>query len=125
MPAAFLEGEPARKAPPRKGLITSTVVTGGCAIATGVFGILALGANSDFNSALNKIPNTKDNVDRARSKMKTYAHLADAFGAATLVSGGVMLYFLLTDPGPKKSASTKSSVALVPTVGGMALHGAW
>jgi tetratricopeptide (TPR) repeat protein len=125
MPAFLSERDPAPKAPPRIGLITSTVVTGGCAIATGIFGLLALSAKSDFNAELNKIPNTKDNVDSARTKMKTYAHLTDAFGAATLVSGSVALYFLLTDTRSPKSSSTKSSVALVPTVGGMLLHGAW
>jgi hypothetical protein len=125
MSPSSIQNEPAEKVPPRIGLITSSVVTGGCAIATGIFGILALNAKRDFNSALDKIPNTKDNVDSARTKMKTDAHLADAFGAATLVSGGVTLYFLLTGTGSKKSSSTKTSVALVPTVGGMLLHGAW
>jgi tetratricopeptide (TPR) repeat protein len=125
MSPSFIPSEPAEKAPPRIGLITSSVVTGGCALATGIFGILAMNAKRDFNSALDKIPNTKDNVDSARSKMKTYAHLTDAFGAATLVSGGVTLYFLLTDTASKRPSSKKTSVALVPTVGGMLLHGAW
>ena len=125
MPESFLQGEVAHKTPSRTGLITSAVVTGGCAIASGVFGILALSAKHDFDSALSSIPNTKDNVDSARTKMKNDAHLADAFGAATLVSGGVTLYFLLTDTGSKKSSSAKTSVALVPTVGGMLLHGEW
>jgi hypothetical protein len=125
MPPAFVQGERTQKAPVRAGLITSTVVTGGLAIATGVFGLLALNAKGDFNHELGKIPNTQNNVDSARSKMKTYAHLTDGFGAATLVSGGVVLYYLLTDSGSKKSSSAKSSVALAPTVGGMLLHGEW
>jgi tetratricopeptide (TPR) repeat protein len=122
----FIQGERTRqKAPLRVGLITSSVVAGGCAIATGIFGFLALSAKDDFNHELGKIPNTKGNVDSARSKMTTYAHLTDGFGAATLVSGGVALYFFLTDSGSKKSSSAKSSVALAPTVGGMLLHGEW
>jgi len=119
------QSESGRKAPSRAGLITSAVVTGGCAIATGIFGYLALTAKSDFDSELDKVQNTKDNIDSARTKMKNYAHVTDVFGAATLISGGVTLYFLLTDTGSKKSASNKNSVALIPTVGGMLLHGEW
>lgn len=111
--------------PRRAGLITSAVIAGGCAITTGVFGYLALKSKHDFDLALGRIPNTKDNVDSARSKMKTYAHLTDAFGAATLVSGAVVLYYLLSDGTAKKARTTKSSVALLPTAGGMVLHGHW
>lgn len=120
-----LQGEPAPKEPPRIGLITSTVVAGGFAVATGIFGILALDAKRDFNDELARFPNTKDNIDSARDKMKNYAYLTDAFGAATLVSGGVALYFLFTENASKKHSSTKTSVALAPTVGGMVLQGEW
>jgi tetratricopeptide (TPR) repeat protein len=125
MPSAFLEGEPAQKAPVRKGLVATAVVTGGLAIATGVFGLLALRAKSDFEKELDQIPNTKDSVDSARTKMKTYAYVTDGLGAGALIAGGVTLYLLLTDSGSKKNSSTASSVALVPTVGGMLLHGQW
>jgi len=122
--AGSVQREAARR-PARIGLTTSAIVAGGCAIATGVFGVLAWQAKSDFDSALDRIPNTKDNVDSARTKMKDYAYLTDAFGAATLVSGGVALYFFLTDTGSKKPSSAVTSVALTPTVGGMLLHGRW
>jgi hypothetical protein len=120
-----IKSESAKRPPLKLGLISSAVVTGGCAIATGIFGVLTLGAKRDFNDELGKIPNTKDNVDNARTKMKNYAYLTDAFGAATLVSGGVALYFLLSDTGPKKLSGKKSSVALAPTLGGLLLHGQW
>jgi len=122
---ALAKADPPPKAPLRAGLITSGVVATGCAIATGVFGVMALNAKRDFNTQLARIPNTKDNVDSARTTMKTYAHLTDAFGAATLLSGGVVMYFLLTDPAPKKLSETKRSLALAPTVGGLLLHGEW
>jgi hypothetical protein len=115
----------ARQEPARVGLITSSVVMGGCAIATTVFAILASNAKTTFERELDRYPTTQDNVDRARGRMTTYAHLTDAFGVATLVSGGVALYFLLSDGGAKKPSGAKTSVALTPTVGGMALHGAW
>jgi len=47
------------------------------------------------------------------------------FGAATLISGGVVLYYLLSDPAPKKLSEKKRSFALAPTVGGLVLHGEW
>jgi tetratricopeptide (TPR) repeat protein len=116
---------PAPKPPVRVALVTAGVVAGGCAIATSVFGLLALDAKNNFNNELLRIPNTKDNVDSARSKMKTYAHLTDAFGAAALVSGGVALYLLLSDSNPKATTEKKSTVAFSPTLGGVSLHGAW
>jgi tetratricopeptide (TPR) repeat protein len=119
------KSEPAQKAPVRIGLVTSGLVAGSCAIATGVFGVMALNAKNDFGNALNQIPNTKDNIDSARSKVRTYARLTDAFGAATLISGSVALYYLLSDPGPKKTSGKTSSIALAPTVGGLLLHGEW
>lgn len=115
----------AAKSPPRIALITTAALAGGCAIATSVFGVLALNAKNDFDSQVNQIPNTKANIDNARTRMKNDAYLADAFGAATLVSGGVALYLLLTDSGAKKAAATKTSVAVAPTVNGMALYGQW
>jgi tetratricopeptide (TPR) repeat protein len=122
---SFIQSEPAQTAPSRTALITTTAVAGGCAVATAIFGILALNAKRDFDRALDATSSTKDNIDSARSKMKNYANLADAFGAATLVSGGVALYFLFSDSGSRKASSTKSSVALAPTVGGMLLYGEW
>jgi tetratricopeptide (TPR) repeat protein len=105
------------------GLTVSLVATASCAVATGVLGWLALKSKKDFESELDKIPNTRDRVDSARNKTKNYAYLTDALGAATVISGGVALYFALT--GSTDSASRQSSIAWSPTVGGMVLHGAW
>lgn len=111
--------------PKRIALATSALLAGGCAVATAVFGVLAWKAKGDFDNELDKIPNTKANVDDARSKMKTYAYLTDALGAATLVSGGVALYLLIAESGSKKASNKGTSVALTPTLGGMSLHGRW
>jgi hypothetical protein len=119
----FGDGEAGHK-PKRVGLITSGVVTAGCAIATGVLGIFALRAKDDFDRELGRIPNSKASIDSARSRMKNLAYSADAMGAATLISGGVMLYFLLSDSGSQRP-SNKTTVALSPTVGGLLLHGEW
>ncbi len=112
----------------RTALVTTLAVTAGCAVATGVFGVLALEAKKDFDSQLNTIPTTKGQVDNARAKMQTYAYITDGFGAATLIAGGVALYFALTgpsEPANKTGSKAHSSVSLTPTLGGMVLHGAW
>jgi tetratricopeptide (TPR) repeat protein len=108
----------ADRAPGRMGLIVSVSTMAVLAIGTGVFGYLALSAQKDFNDQLKTYPNTKDNIDTARSKSKSYGLVADGFGAATLLSGGVALYFLVTG-----RAETSKPVALSPTLGGMVLHG--
>ena len=113
-----------KSAPSHAGLITSVATTGALAIGTGVFGYLALAAQKDFHDQLNKYPNTKTNIEDARSKSKRYALITDGLGAATLLSGGVALYFLITDP-PASPTSSKSSVALSPTLGGMILQGSF
>jgi tetratricopeptide (TPR) repeat protein len=125
MPTVAIKSDSAKRQPLKIGLISSTVVMGGCAIATGIFGVLALDARKSFNDELSKIPNSKDNVDSARTTMKRDAYMTDVFGAATLVAGGAALYFLLSDTGPKRLSGKKSSVALAPTVGGLLLYGQW
>jgi tetratricopeptide (TPR) repeat protein len=120
---------PGKKRPSsRAGLITSSVVAGGCAIATGVLGILALQAKSDFDRDLKAIPGSQYQIDNDRSKMKSYALATDVLAGATLLSAGAVLYFLLTDStesGAPRTSLPKRSVALTPTVGGLVLHGGW
>jgi tetratricopeptide (TPR) repeat protein len=122
------EKESNKKKSTRALLITSSVVAGSCAVATGVFAIIALQAKNDFNTELATVPNTRNSIDDARSKMKLYAHATDAFGVATLLSAGVVLYALLTDStrldAPKPS-NAEMSMAIAPTVGGLVLQGSW
>jgi tetratricopeptide (TPR) repeat protein len=111
--------KPVSKKPPSKvGLIVSLSATAALFVSTSVLGYLALSAQSDFNDQINTFPNTNTNIENARSKSKHYALLADGFGAATILSGGVALYFLLAD-----GAVSSKSVAVSPTLGGMILHG--
>jgi hypothetical protein len=52
--------------------------------------------------------------------------IADALGAATLISGGAALYFALTSDS-RKSAKSHASIApsVVPTLGGVVLSGSF
>ena len=117
-----------RKTGFRIALITSSALAGGCAIATGVFGVLALQAKSDFDQRLKAVPGSSDRIDDARSKMKSYALATDIFAAATLVSAGAAVYFFFADgaeSGASKSSSRKRSLAIAPTVGGLVLQSGW
>jgi tetratricopeptide (TPR) repeat protein len=115
-----------RAAPSHVGLIASSVVAGGCAVATGVFGLLAVQAKSDFDKELKKVPGNLDRISDKRSKMKSYALATDVLGAATVLSAGAVVYFLITDTfGSGAPSSSKRSVSLAPTLGGLVLHGEW
>jgi hypothetical protein len=109
--------------PSQTGLILGLAATAGCAVATGVFGWLALSAKKDFDNELVKVPTTRDRIDSARRKTDTYAHLTDALGAATIISGAVALYLVLTSS--DEPTRRTASVALAPTLGGAVVQGSW
>ena len=114
--------------PSHAGLIVSLSTTAAFAAGTGVFGYLALRAQDDFKNQLKVYPNTKAKIEDARTKSKNYGYVTDAFGAATLLSGGAAIYFWLTSDAsnPKPAKSGKATViGLAPTVGGMVLQGSF
>jgi hypothetical protein len=112
--------------PSRAGLIVSVSTTAALAVATGVFGYLALGAQKKLNDQLDVYPNTRSNIEDARTKSKNYGYVTDALGCATIISGGVALYVALSHRGDSSAPKTKKaneSIVLAPTVGGMVLQG--
>jgi hypothetical protein len=114
--------------PSRVGLMISLSTTAALAVGTGVCGYLAVRAQNDLNNQVNTYPNTKDKIEDARTKSKTYGYVTDALGAATLISGGVALYYALSHrgyPQESKSDKTDESIVLLPTVGGMVLQGSF
>jgi hypothetical protein len=114
--------------PSRIGLTVSLATTASLAIATGVCGYLALRAQKDLNDQVSTYPNTRDNIENSRVKSKNYGYVTDALGAATLVSGGVALYFALTHRGDspeRKPTKANKSIVLAPTLGGMVLAGSF
>jgi tetratricopeptide (TPR) repeat protein len=114
--------------PSRVGLIVSISTTGALAIGTGVCGFLALQAQQQLKDQINTYPNTRDSIEAARKKSKNYGYATDALGAATLLSGGAALYFVLThswDPPTPKAGKINKSIVLAPTVGGMLLQGSF
>jgi hypothetical protein len=121
----MLTGEP-RSGPSRIPLILSASVALTCAVATGVFGYLALDAQKKFKDQVNTFPNSKQEIEDARAQSRHYGYLADGFGAATVVSGGIALYLALTHSWSKsKSSKPSQEVVFAPTLGGMVMHGSF
>ena len=113
-------------APSRIGLIVSLSTTAALAAGTGVCGYLALGAQKNLEDQVKIYPNTKKNVDDARTKSKNYGYATDALGAATILSGGVALYFALShhsDSPTQASGKTQKPIVFTPTLGGMVVQG--
>jgi hypothetical protein len=106
--------------PSKLPFIVSVSVAATCAVATGVFGYLAIDAQNKFKDQVNTFPNDRTSIDDARSRSKNYGYLADGFGAATLVSGGVALYLALTHSWSKPK--TKADVEVAAAPGGMMLQ---
>ena len=128
LPTSLVAKKQAQALPSRAGLIVSLSTTAALAVGTGVFGYLALGAQKDLNDQVKIYPNTRHNIEDARTKSKNYGYLTDALGAATLVSGGVALYFALShggDPQKPKSGKADAPIVVSPTVGGMVVEGSF
>ncbi len=100
----------------------ATVLMGG---ATAVFGTLTTGKNDDLDRELNRSPARANDVDEARSTLKTFAVITDGFAAATIVAGGVAVYFLVDPPEYKEREASPLSAApkLAPSPSGMTLSG--
>jgi tetratricopeptide (TPR) repeat protein len=110
--------------PNRTGVWIGVVATGIFAIGTGTFALLTREAKGEFDRELEKYPTTRERIDDARSRMKTYAGLTDGFGTATIVSGGVTVLLALTSGGTKASTQQGSpTFRVAPRVGGISVSG--
>lgn len=108
-------------------LVTSLAATGVCAVTAGIFGWLTVGAKNDLDRDLDTFDVSASQLDHDRSRLRTFALITDIAAAATLVSGGVSLYFVLARSSKGKPHVSKPSpfVALSPTPTGVALQGRW
>lgn len=83
--------------------------TGALAVATGITGVLALGASGDLSSKLDTFGATRAEVDDARSKTRTLALVTDVLLGVTVVAAGASLYFTLSGgPEPSQAAGAPS-----------------
>ena len=121
----------AKNEPSRTAMWISMAATGAFAVGAGVFALLAQDAKRDFEHELTVFPNTKSDIDAARTTLKTNAAITDVLIGATAVAGGFTLYFALSSGGSKegsaaaKSNATTAKVGFTPTFGGVAAVGSF
>jgi hypothetical protein len=111
----------ASAAPSRTALWASLLATGVLGAGTAVTGLLALRERSSLDDAFGGDDPTK--IDDTRSRARTFAITADVLGAATVLAGGVTLYFALR-PAPRAAplAPKAEPVGLRFTPGGALLR---
>jgi hypothetical protein len=127
IPQTRIIRETVRPERPRTAMWISLAATGALGATSGVFAILAHGATKDFEAELGKYPNSKEQIDEARSKASLYSGLADGFAMGAIVAGGATLFFALSR-GSSSSTSAASApapkrIAFAPTIGGVVAVG--
>jgi hypothetical protein len=113
----------------KTGMWIGVATTGALAVGAGVFALLAQDAKRDFEHQLGVYPNTKAEIDDARSTMQRNAAITDVLTGAAVVSAGVTLYLAISGSGSRDTAavapSTKPRVGFTPTFGGVAAVGSF
>jgi hypothetical protein len=104
--------------------LSATAVLGG---AAATFAVLAKGADSDLGTQLDRYPADQDRIRRDRSREKTFALLADGFGAGALLALGLSAYAALaTGASPQEQAPPARAhlyLPIVPTGSGLQMTG--
>lgn len=116
-PAVVPKAQTPSKAPIFVGLVATGILAAGATTT----GILSLGAKSDLNSELGKVPGNDQAIDSARTKARTFAALTDVMGGAAIVAAGITVFFIVSRP----STKTDASVGLVVGPGHVGLRGAF
>jgi hypothetical protein len=80
-------------------------ITGGLAVATGVTGVLALSASSSLKDQKDTPGASREDLESASRKAKTWAIVSDVFLVGTVAMAGVSLYVTLKQPSTKDTAS--------------------
>ncbi|WP_394839197.1 PEGA domain-containing protein [Pendulispora rubella] len=94
-------------------------LTGALAAGAGITGYLALRANADQNDIIDHSGATSAQVEDARDKTRTFSIAADCLVAATILTGGIALYFSLRKSDKPSSGETAARV----TPGGVSIVG--
>ena len=114
---------------PKTAMWISLAATGALGVGAGVFALLAQDAKKDFEHQLGVYPNTKAEIDDARSTMQRNAAITDGLAAAAVVAAGFTVYFAISssgkDPATAGAPATQPRIGLAPTFGGGALVGSF
>lgn len=96
-------------------------VTGGLAAATLVTGVVAYSSSRTLANDRETPGTTRDDLDSASSKTKTWALVTDVLLVGTVAMAGVSIYMTLKQPTAKDTASVRAVVA----PNGLALFGSF
>lgn len=99
-------------------------VTGGLAVGTVVFGILASSKSGDLAEAKKLANQDPANLKSMDSSVGTFALVTDIFLGATIVAAGVSTYLTIRTLG-EPEGTAKANVRFVPTLGGGQLVGSF
>lgn len=103
--------------------------TGVLALGTAVSAIVTQNAESTFENEVGLIPNSRESIEDARSRMKRYAVITDVLLGATAVAAAVTVYFAVTASGDglglERAGAGRAAPALAvsPTPGGLSVWG--
>jgi hypothetical protein len=97
----------AKEAQPRGVPWVAWGTTGALAVASGVSGVLAMGAANDLKTKRDTFGVSKEELNDASQKTKRFALMTDVLGGAALVAAGVSTYLTLTrHPSEPATAAT-------------------
>lgn len=106
---------PVTASPSRAPAYVAWGFTGALAAGTAVAGVLALGAMSDLDEERRRIPTTRLRLDQAESRMTMRAAVTDILAGATLIAGGVALYFTFNKPSETTKGGRDFRVGIGPS----------
>jgi len=98
-------------------------ITGVFAASAATMGILTLGAASDLDSKRATANVSRDDLDSASSRTKTFALVTDILLVGTIAAAGVATYLTIKAPKSNDTASTTVQIGVSPT--GLAIVGAF
>lgn len=120
-PPYIIQQQPPPPPPPEKPsyLWVGYAATGVLAVGAVVTGVVAVSDASSLKNERNSPTATRDSLDSAESKARTFALVADVCTVAAVVVGGVTLYFTFKKP----SSTASASVGAVVGPGSLGLRG--
>lgn len=105
--------------PSKVPMIVGWIVTGGLAVATAVFGGLALSKSDDLSDETNRFRANANpdqvarDLESSKDSMRTFAITTDILAGLTLVSAGVSLYLTLTRSSSAERAQARPDTRTV------------
>ena len=100
-------------------------ITGALTASAVVMGLLTLKKMGDLSNERSDPNATRDSLDSALSREKTFAITTDVLAAGAVIAGGVSLYFTFASKSPSAKNTGASSIQVGVGPGSVALFGAF